>query len=49
MDLINIMCSELISFGFLKDEGIGRFEFSSLEYFVSTDSTKWLFDWIIEK
>jgi len=39
---ITMYCSELISKGLLKDEGIGRWSTQALELLVATDLTVWL-------
>jgi len=45
---LRLICSELVSRGLMRDEGFGRMETKSMEYFVATDLAKWLMDWIKE-
>ena len=45
---LKMLCSELIAKGLLHDEGIGRLDASSMEFFVITDMGKWFLDWICE-
>lgn len=43
---LRIIISELISIGMVRDEGFGRLETPAMEYFVVTDLTDWLLEWI---
>jgi hypothetical protein len=43
-----LLCAELVSRGLLKDEGIGRLDVRSMEYFVITDLAEWFISWIVD-
>lgn len=45
--MLRLICSELVSKGLLRDEGIGRWDTKGMEYFVATDLATWLFAWIM--
>lgn len=44
--MLRLICSELVSKGLLRNEGIGRWDAKGMEYFVATDLATWLFAWI---
>lgn len=46
--VLKMACSELFARGLLHDEGIGRFDASSMQYFIATEMAQWLMDWIAE-
>lgn len=46
--VLEMACSELIAKGLLRDEGLGRFDTKSMEYFTATEMAQWLMDWIAE-
>lgn len=39
-------CSKLVAAGLLHDEGVGRWDVSAHQFFVSTDLALWFFDWL---
>lgn len=43
---LRLICSQLVARGLLHDEGIGRVGTKSMEYFVATETTQWLMNWI---
>jgi hypothetical protein len=44
--MLRLICSELVSKGLLRDEGVGRYDAKAMEYFIATDLTAWLLTWI---
>lgn len=46
---LRMVCSELVAKGLLYDEGVGRLNIRSLEYFVSTDLSSWFLNWVSDK
>lgn len=46
--MLRLICSELVSKGLLRDDGVGRRDAKAMEYFVATELATWLFDWINE-
>lgn len=44
--VLRMCCSELISKGLLKDEGLGRYGAVAMRFFVATESAYWFLDWI---
>ena len=42
-----MVCAELVSRGLLYDEGIGRWDVKSMEYFTATKLAEWWLKWII--
>lgn len=47
-DMLRMTCSELVSKGLLRDEGVGRLDARAMEYFVATDLAFWFLSWISE-
>jgi hypothetical protein len=47
VDALRMVCSELVSKSLLYDEGVGRLDTKSMEYFVTTDLAEWFINWII--
>lgn len=45
---LRLVCSELVSKGLLRDEGIGRWDTKGMEYFVPTDLAGWIYGWITQ-
>ncbi|MBY0472621.1 hypothetical protein K2X30_15760 [bacterium] len=43
---IRMSCSDLVSRGLLKDEGVGRYGGVAMHFFVATDGAHWFLDWI---
>jgi hypothetical protein len=39
-------CSELLSKGFLYDEGVGRWDTKAMEYLATTEQADWFMDWV---
>ncbi len=46
--VLGLICSELISKGLLRDEGVGRYNVVGMQYFIATDLASWLLSWITE-
>lgn len=44
--VLELICSELVSRGLLRDEGVGRLSTKSMTVFVATDLAIWLWRWI---
>lgn len=44
-----MFCSELVARGLLHDEGNGRIEVKAMEFFTSTELTRWFIGWICEQ
>ncbi|WP_186593821.1 hypothetical protein [Synechococcus sp. RS9909] len=44
--VLELACSELVSRGLLRDEGVGRLSTKSMTVFVATDLANWLWKWI---
>jgi hypothetical protein len=42
---LRLACSELVARGLLHDEGVGRWDSTTMTYFVATDLAAWLTNW----
>ena len=40
--------ADLVSKGLLHDEGVGRYDTRAMQYFIATDTARWLAGWIVE-
>ena len=47
IEVLRMVCAELVSRGLLYDEGIGRWDVKSMEYFTATKLAEWWLKWII--
>lgn len=45
---LRMICAELVSRGLIHDEGVGRMDTKSFEYFIATELASWLIEWIKE-
>lgn len=48
MPALRMACAELLAKGLFQDEGIGRWDYESMQYFVPTELTDWFARWISE-
>jgi len=48
MPALRMACAELLAKGLLHDEGIGRWDTGSMQYFVPTELADWFAGWIAE-
>ncbi|MCK4392475.1 hypothetical protein KAX17_06180 [Candidatus Bipolaricaulota bacterium] len=46
---LRMACAELVSKGLLRDEGVGHLDTNAMEYFVETNLTEWLLEWLEER
>jgi len=44
--VLELICSDLVSRGLLRDEGVGRLSTKSMTVFIATDLANWLWKWI---